>query len=147
MSRKKIYALLLFAFSCNAVQKTIFQDSMWLVSKKRNFQEPQSYQEIEAICMTIWTKLDVIRAIHIPDHYKINFIKHLIEEVIYLYATTMRYLTHLCPEQDVDSTLIKAINNLKEAVSEIFPRPALPHEVTLVYLLEQLTGTMLNHQI
>jgi len=142
MGIKQAYLLLLFGFLYLNAGSTIFEDNIWATSKKIEFKQPKKYPELEALFMNAWAKVDLIRAINISGQHKLDFIEHIIEEVIYLYATTCRFLSICAYEKENINSLRALIADMKEATGEVFTSVNLPQVITLTCLLDQLSATV-----
>lgn len=142
MRIKWLYLLVLFCFSDLYPGETIFKDNIWATSKKIEFKQPKRYAQLEALYMNAWEKVDLIRAINISGQHKIDFIEHIIEEIIYLYATTCRFLTMCLYEKEHINALLIVITTIKEATAEVFTNHNLPQVITLSCLLDQLLATV-----
>jgi hypothetical protein len=96
---------------------------------------------IEASCMSLWTKIDLARAITLTDEQQLLFMNDLVNEVIELYCLIKNFTEikqRAVGQQEFIAALRSSIQTIQQSIPEVFEAITTPCAVTAQFLLEKI---------
>lgn len=135
-----IFIVAMLTFSLPYSFSHTYEEMGVLVCELSENMSKREYEDcLNALLMKLWTKIDLIRAIHLSDEQKAGKIDDLIDIAITLYVVALKgHAYKLLSNNAHKQSIARLIKDIDSALFEVFDQPYNSGLVTLSYMLEKV---------